>query len=367
VQRHAFHQQLAREEHKLLENTIRKRLIARLTQRRHQLLREKEQLDIGETNALSLNTNQFAFASPSSPGSGTKRATRNTGRRAQNNDDTDGRKRKPANDEGENQSPAPPTLQFDISGKDARSKAISNQFDTPAYSLERLFTATELALTMDKAAEAATKFFAQRHNKAATGDPADETSRDGAEKSNEASNEDEDEESAPDMERTVSQSMHQTRGATRNAAAQVESPAPPKDMPGRTTLPTFIPVVIGAKSAAGPATPPALMLADIEADMALFRREFAEPALIKRALQPVNSQEYQYRAIPAIPVQVTEENGAVGSVAMSTQTSNAGNSEHDAPMSRQESAAGGVGMKRSASNAEHLGVPDGRRVRSRVG
>jgi hypothetical protein len=366
LQRHVFHTQLAKEEHKLLENTIRKRLIQRLNTKRSQLLREKDQLDIGESNALSLNPTQFTFANPSSPGAGNKRATRNTGRRGNAEEviGIDGRKRKVAAPNNEDfDSPPPSNFRYD--GKDARSKAIYSQFEAPIYSLDRLFTTSELALTMDRAAEAATKFFAMTVQ---NGDLSDamKTAENGAEPSNDVDGGDDESMTGFDMERTVSQSMHQTRGATRNAAQS--EPAAPVQMPGRIAMPTFIPVVIGGKSAAGPAQPPPLSQAEVDADLVMFNRDTPDPVTTKRALQPIGSMEFQYRANPLLQAIEGAESNApgYGGVPMSTQSSMGGQSEGDTPMSRQASLMGGIGMKRTASGTSHLGVPD-RRVRSRLG
>jgi hypothetical protein len=339
--------------------------MTRLNLKRNQLLREKEQLDIGESNALSLNPNQFTFANPASPGPGNKRATRNTGRNRGGNADEsiDGRKRKTANDDVDAQSPPPP-LRFEIPGKDARSRAVYHQFEAPTYSLDRLFTAQELAMTMDKAADAATKFFAMSVR---NGELPSESSAKNADISNDADMEIDDESvAAPEMERTVSQSLHQTRGATRNAA-QNEFATAAKELPGRIAMPTFIPVVVGTKSGTGPAIPPQMTQPEVDADMAVFMRDTVDRAAVRKALQPTPTMEYQHRANLSAISRLLESHEAMGGVPMSTQTSMAGFSEADVPMSRQASAMGGVGMKRTASGAgSHLGLPDNKRAR-RVG
>ena len=57
-------------EHKALASTIRQRLVATITKRRQQLLRDKEQLDIADSSALLLHPSQFSINIPGSPSAG---------------------------------------------------------------------------------------------------------------------------------------------------------------------------------------------------------------------------------------------------------------------------------------------------------
>lgn len=72
----------AEEEHKALASQIRQRLITTISKRRQQLLRDKEQLDIADNNAMLLNPNQFSINNPGSPGGGQNRKTRHLRHRA---------------------------------------------------------------------------------------------------------------------------------------------------------------------------------------------------------------------------------------------------------------------------------------------
>ena len=66
-----------------MESTIRERLVQSLSHKRAKLMKEKEQLDIADTNALLLHPSQFSITNPSSPGGGqTSRKTRFRGNRA---------------------------------------------------------------------------------------------------------------------------------------------------------------------------------------------------------------------------------------------------------------------------------------------
>lgn len=172
-----LHQQRLRqaeEEHRELSNTIRQRLIATLNKKRQQLLRDKDQIDISDSNAMLLHPNHFSIgnnvASPSQNGVGVGKRTRYlrhhraaspgpAGTEAENGK----RKRKlgQAEDDTGNESPIP-----NYGGrspfKEAKGTREYAQFEAPAYSLERLFTEKELALATDLAKKATYKYFYQK-------------------------------------------------------------------------------------------------------------------------------------------------------------------------------------------------------------
>jgi hypothetical protein len=167
----------AEEEHKALTNTIRQRLITSITKKRAQLLRDKEQLDIADSNALLLHPNHFSINNPGSPPNGLQnRKTRHLRHRAgsPNPGDLEGNGKKKrklgvVDDEG-NESPAPafrPLPPPDALGggrspfKDAREKNVYTQYEAPAYSLERIFTEKELAMATDTAKLATYRYFHQ--------------------------------------------------------------------------------------------------------------------------------------------------------------------------------------------------------------
>jgi len=164
--------QLAQEEHQLLSKIVRERLVQTVTQKRARLLRDKEQLDIADSNALLLHPNQFSVGNPASPGGPTSnRKTRHSRLRpGEANEETNGtagdnkRKRK-AQVEDVDGSPAPPLRMPDLGTaspyRDARSKLVQSQFEAPLYSVDRLFTDKELALNMNRAHVSTTDFFAR--------------------------------------------------------------------------------------------------------------------------------------------------------------------------------------------------------------
>lgn len=167
----------AEEEHKALTNTIRQRLITSITKKRAQLLRDKEQLDVADSNALLLHPSHYGINNPGSPPNGLQnRKTRHLRHRAgsPNPGDLEGngkKKRKAAAmDEDGNESPAPGFRSLpppDALGggrspfKDARDKNVYTQYEAPAYSLERIFTEKELAMATDTAKLATYRYFHQ--------------------------------------------------------------------------------------------------------------------------------------------------------------------------------------------------------------
>ncbi|KAI6869755.1 hypothetical protein KC338_g3277 [Hortaea werneckii] len=184
---HKLHQ--ASEEHAALSATIRQRLIASLTKKRQNLLRDKEQLDIADSNALLLHPSHFSIHNPGSPGGTAQqnRKTRHLRHRAgspapgdigadKGGEGNGGKKKRKAgamedeNGNG-NESPAPSHQPFrlppppDALGggrspfKDARDKSGYAQFEAPAYSLERIFTEKELAMATATAQHATYRYF----------------------------------------------------------------------------------------------------------------------------------------------------------------------------------------------------------------
>lgn len=163
----------AEEEHKALTSTVRQRLIASITKRRQQLLRDKESLDIADSNALLLHPNHFSINNPGSPPSGMNRKTRHLRHRqgSPNLGDLEGngkKKRKAgAMEDDGNESPAPylragPDLLGGRSPfREARDVNKYTQYEAPAYSLERIFTEKELALATDTAKLATWRYFNQ--------------------------------------------------------------------------------------------------------------------------------------------------------------------------------------------------------------
>ncbi|GAO16228.1 hypothetical protein UVI_02000110 [Ustilaginoidea virens] len=207
---HAYKVETAKREHAALTGTLRDRLINTLTQKKNRLNREKEVLEINDSNALLLNPNHFSLTNPGSPG-GThaKRATRlrKDAEDLQMFSDKK-RKRNPGEEDG---SPVPMRRALDPNNTTAlwqseKARAAAKQ-NGPIYSLDKLFTDKELSLHYNSAALAAHQYILRnRVNGNASSSPDDSDSPNG---------DDNDADSvpcAPMMERNVSHATRSTRG-----------------------------------------------------------------------------------------------------------------------------------------------------------
>lgn len=288
-----------------MSNTIRQRLITSITKKRQQLLRDKEQLDIADSNALLLHPNHFSINNPGSPSNGQNRKTRHLRHRATSPGEVGEngkRKRKAAaiEDDG-NESPVPafslPPPDALGGGrspfKDARDKTGYTQYEAPAYSLERLFTDKELAMASATAQQATYRHFHQSPEQGAnsngngTGDgsldgdametgendDAAPTTEGGANGTPPPS-----QPAAPEMERTTSHQVLTRGGARANPLAALSdlamvaaaSAPAPRTNPFAPVAPTYQAVSRVEKSGA-PAPPPVNAL-DIENDFEMMRR-----------------------------------------------------------------------------------------------
>ena len=162
----AYRKKLAALEHHALSTTLRDRLINSVTNKKNRLSRDRETIEIGESNALLLHPSQFGLVNPASPGGmHSKRATRYRRDAEEISNFAEGNKRKrKAGDSDE--SPAP-TRRIDngsstplwFAEKNAMQAA---QIDSALYSIDKLFTEKELAMTYNQAALAAHRYM-QRH------------------------------------------------------------------------------------------------------------------------------------------------------------------------------------------------------------
>lgn len=199
-----------------MTSTLRDRLVNTLTQKKNRLNREKEVLEINDSNALLLNPNQFSIANPSSPG-GThgKRATR-----LRKDADDIGmysekkRKRNAGDDDG---SPAPMRRALDPNNttplwQSEKARAAAKQ-NGPLYSIDKLFTDKELSLHYNTSAIAAHQYVLRNRANGSGSSPEDSDSGNG-----DADNAEDNESiaAAPMMERQVSHATRSTRGAAQN-------------------------------------------------------------------------------------------------------------------------------------------------------
>jgi hypothetical protein len=386
--------QIAEEEHKLLAATIRERLIASIQQRTGRLKREKEQLDLSDSNAMLLHPNQFGIGNPASPGGPqAPRKTRRTGHKFGEGEDlaaaAEHKRKRKLFEENDNDSPGPAGRNIEMGAgspfREAKARTINAQFESAAYSLERLFTEKELNMAMNQATTAASHFFAKMKNadmgsqqEATTnGHTTNGTNGDHASENGDLMDQDQDSDDIPgatDMGRQISSNPHATRGATRSAFNPSASAIANGHMPFIYNPPFVLDAKIFQKANAAAPTPPALSAQDVEQDLKLMMRD-APPddelneKLLQAAINPVKARDYQIQP-PSFMEPVNEITAHVrsvvphlevgggmgmGGVAMSAQSSMAGWSDAgggNTPVGRFGESVGhggGVPMARTAS------------------
>lgn len=381
---HAYRVQLAHEEHRILSRTLRDRLIQSVAQKKARLLKDKEQLDIADSNALLLNPSQFSIGNPASPGGlHNPRKTRNTRGRPGEGDEpaalsaaeVNKRKRKAAFDD-EGGSPAP-ALRSAIDGSipyaDAKTKSISTQFEAPLYSIDRLFSEKELTMNINRAHVATIDFFerlraqgeqSRVHNAtvalAAEGPPNGDNSDDKDAADNNANNEDAS--AQPTVHATRSSNRHNPNGDI----VALSGLASLADATQKHQLPQFIASVAAAASKPNTLAPqlPAPSEADIQADLALMRAGASDPryerianSCCERLAPGANwtdraaemggpAGEGDVSGLDAVAGAVAmgksaSSMGILGAIPMSKTVSQSGVSDAGVPMRRTASARGG--------------------------
>ncbi|KIW51342.1 hypothetical protein PV05_10075 [Exophiala xenobiotica] len=202
---------LAAEECEHMTSTLRERLFQSLSNKRQRLMKEKEQLDIADTNALLLHPSQFSITNPASPGGNhTSRKTRFTRHREQedlNGVEMNKRKRKLADEDV-----GSPSRNGLSTPADRSRGAMSNQ-TAPLYSIHSLFTDKELNFQSHQAQIAARHFFTTSRKEGETSNTRrrgkyEDDKRAGSVDSRSS---DEEELEAPEMDRSASQNVHITR------------------------------------------------------------------------------------------------------------------------------------------------------------
>ncbi|EAS32450.3 deacetylase complex subunit Sds3 [Coccidioides immitis RS] len=275
-----FRHQFAIEECAKLTDTIRERLIQSISQRKNRLMREKEQLDVADTNALLLHPNQFSITNPGSPGGlQSNRKTRHTRHRVDVDEMGNAiiaetaikRKRKaPADDDF-----GSPNVEGLSTPADRAKARLNQQQNAPLYNILSLFTEKELAMHSNQAHVAALHFLsASKRAKQAAGSAGQGIEGEEGAGSGDTSSQ-EDGMAAPEMERTASQSVHATRSTRNNATAGLNLLGELTDKnANRPNLPYFI---LGnyhqRPNGSGTAPPPPpLMPEEIEDDIARIEK-----------------------------------------------------------------------------------------------
>lgn len=350
------------------------------------LKREKEQLDLSDSNAMLLHPNQFSIGNPASPGGPqAPRKTRRTGHKFGDVEDmaaAENKRKRKLFEDNDNDSPGPAGRNIELGigspFREAKARTIHNQFDAPAYSLERLFTEKELNMATNRATNAASYFFAKMKSSDANNDTtANGTNGANGDRASENGEplEEQDSDEIPgavEMGRQVSSNPHATRGATRSQLNLASG-----NIPFIYNPPFILDAKIFQKPNASAPPPTPLASNDVEQDLKLMLRD-ARPddelseKLLQAAVNPVRAREYQIQP-PDYREPVNETTSFVrsvvphlevgggpimGGVPMSAQSSMGGYSDtgNNTPLGRfGDNAAGGLAMARTASGSGRRG------------
>ncbi|KAJ5181543.1 hypothetical protein N7449_011690 [Penicillium cf. viridicatum] len=219
-----FRTYFAQEEFRHLSSTLRERLVQNISGKRARLMREKEQLDIADTNALLLHPNQFSITNPASPGGihSNRKTTRHTRHRVDLDELGNGfmselNKRKRKAPEEETGSPARDA--GDATPAKRNKAEVTKEQVAPTYSIHSLFTDKELNAHANQAHLAAVHFFStSRRPDHGSGAVTNGNNTDAEDTPEGTGHEDNGTPSAADMMRTASHNFHATR-STRTTAA----------------------------------------------------------------------------------------------------------------------------------------------------
>jgi hypothetical protein len=371
--------------------------MASIQQRTSRLKREKEQLDLSDSNAMLLHPNQFGIGNPASPGGPqAPRKTRRTGHKFGEGEDlaaaNETKRKRKLFEENDNDSPGPSGRNIEMGAgspfREAKARTINAQFESAAYSVDRLFTEKELNMAMNQATTAASHFFAKMKNadsgaqhEAATNGHATNgngTNGDHASDNGDMMDQDQDSDDIPgaaDMTRQISSNPHATRGATRSAFNPSAAAIANGHMPFIYNPPFVLDAKIFQKANAAAPPPPPLSASDVDQDLKLMLRDAPlddelNEKLLQVACHPIKARDYQVQA-PGFHEPVNEITSHVrsmvphlevglgmGGVPMSAQSSMAGWSDAggNTPLGRLGERdlgghGGGVPMARTASGS----------------
>jgi hypothetical protein len=273
--------------------------VQKVTANKSRLLREREQMDISDTNALLLHPNQFTITNPASPGGiHSNRKTRHTRHRVgidelgNGIDGNNKRKRKaPEEDVG---SPA----RDGLSTPAERAKATAEKQQTDKiYSINSLFTDKELAMHANQAHVATAHFFSTSRNQEGVGTATNGNNSDADDADSAAIMDESGTPAAADMARTASQSYHATRSTRNQGNVGLNILAELSDKPAtRQNLPYHI--LANHSSRSNQSAPPltSLMNEEIDDDISRMDRLHAKPHgwidrnLIDTMTEPVASE-----------------------------------------------------------------------------
>ncbi len=275
-----------------------------LSQKKQRLVKEKEHLDIADTNTLLLHPSQFSITNPSSPGGGQNgRKTRYTRHRVDMEELGNGlapegsnkRKRKVVDDDQ-----GSPSRDGIITPAERTKAKLNGHQTAPLYSVNTLFTEKELTFQTHQAHIATRHFFSISHkegNANGTSKRArDSDGEDSIGSGDDSGQEDDGALEAPEMDRSASQNFHVTR-STRNTGAMaglnILSDLAEKQV-SRPTLPYATLFSHQPKNGTFLPPPSRMMPEEIDEDLAKINDIMAQPQgyadkkAIGEALKPVS-------------------------------------------------------------------------------
>ena len=289
---------------------MRERVIHSLAARKTTLAKEKDRLDVGDTNALLLHSNQFSLGNPASPGGPlSNRKTRHTRHRLDIDDlgnvgESNKRKRKGPVDAESSPGPVgrlavPETL---MHWKEGQNKPEANHIAAPLLSVDDLFSERELTLHLQAAHKnAIDEISAKRRKLNEENHISDAVSKIGnsdvelvvgpTDTANSHVIEAEAEDvfmAAPEMDRTANSSFYATRSTrTTGLNMPLQSFEIPSDLAGRASaIPLLGTYSKERKKEDDPQRVPSLTDVEKDADLAMFaaaiREEEASPGSMNR-------------------------------------------------------------------------------------
>lgn len=246
-------------------------------------MREKEQLDIADTNSLLLHPNQFSITNPASPGGiHGNRKTRHTRHRVDLDELGNGihsemlnkRKRKAPDDDGGS------PVRDGGAPERSKSNAVQHQ-PAPTYSLNSLFTDKELSAHANNAHIATVHFFStsRRADQPGVGPNSNNnTDADDASGTGDHTGQEDNGTPTTDMVRTASQNFHATRSTRTHGNTALSALAELSDkQPMRPNLPYHVLTNHQPRVNSNAPPPPPLMNEEMDDDWARMERLSNKP------------------------------------------------------------------------------------------
>ena len=307
---------------------MRERIAKTLSERKTRLLKEKEHLDIADTNAILLHPSQFSITNPSSPGGAQgSRKTRHARNRLEDEYGSGllvdaGIKRKRRLFEDNIGSPTRDGISTPAERKQAR---LLSQQAAPVISFASLFSDKDLKNATSEAYIATQHFFATSKKNGATvadaitnGKSASDGEASivaGEDSTDDATTNHQEELAAPEMDRTASQQTYHATRSTRNAAGGNSGMAGMNILSDlaekaatRPPVPYFLLGTYPTRSGAALPPPPALMAEEQDEDLHKIEEIIKKPKgwvdkkLLDELCAPIPEQKSRSLLDPRFPV-----------------------------------------------------------------